>query len=63
MIISKKLKFLLLDYDTDDNTLDAITVDPASRDITGHITIPRHYMFSLIRFIIRIAQKGRKRRR
>jgi hypothetical protein len=61
-MISKQLKFVHFGYDLDTKTLNIATVDPASREVTGQVTLPRHYMFSLARFIIRIAQKGRKRK-
>lgn len=61
-MISKELKFAHFDYDLDDKTLSIAIVDPAHREVTSQVSLPRQYMFSLARFIIRIAQKGRKRK-
>lgn len=62
MVTNKKLKYLHLSYDYDTHTFGATTFDPASKDVIGTIDIPRHYMFSMMRFLVRVLQRGKPRK-
>jgi hypothetical protein len=56
-VIKKELKTATFAYKEQEKTLWINTL----KDPNG-IELPRHYMFSLARFIIRIAQKGKSRK-
>lgn len=58
MIISRKLKKVEYEYNTQSQVLTIRTVDPNTRATTGKIIVDKVYMFSIFTFIKQIAYRG-----